>query len=123
MKKKSFLFLGSKVQLASKADNLTANCLDNVRSSTSHNTIGLHSLLQEWLYFTFTYVAAAQLLFLALTNQHWAIWLFSIYGCEQYPWQNIQELNRLVHVDHASIALALNSYADALFAIWCYVFI
>jgi hypothetical protein len=38
------MFLGSKVQLVLRADNLTAiyeptDCLDNVRSLTSHNLI------------------------------------------------------------------------------------
>jgi hypothetical protein len=31
--------------------HLCANCLDHVGSSTSHNTIGLHSLLWGWLSF------------------------------------------------------------------------
>jgi hypothetical protein len=41
------MFLGSKVRLVSRADNLTAiyepiaDCLDNVGSLTSHNPIGL----------------------------------------------------------------------------------
>jgi hypothetical protein len=31
--------------------HLRADCLENVRSSTSHNPIDLHSLLQGYLYF------------------------------------------------------------------------
>jgi hypothetical protein len=42
--------LGSRSRSVRKADNLTAICeptdLDNVGSSTSHNPIGLHGLLQ-----------------------------------------------------------------------------
>jgi hypothetical protein len=45
------MFLGSKVQLVRKADNLTAiyelDCLDNVGSLTSHNPIGLQGLLRD----------------------------------------------------------------------------
>jgi hypothetical protein len=40
---------GATGRLAHKADNLTAicwaNCLENVGASTSHNPVGLHSLL------------------------------------------------------------------------------
>jgi hypothetical protein len=46
------MFLGSKVPLVRGADNLTAtDCLDNVRSVTSHNPIGLHGLLGGYLLF------------------------------------------------------------------------
>jgi hypothetical protein len=41
------MFLGSKVRLVRKADNLTADCLDNVGSLTSHSPIGLHGLLRD----------------------------------------------------------------------------
>jgi hypothetical protein len=41
------MFLGSKVRLVRRADrHLRADCLDNVRSLTSHNPIGLQGLLQ-----------------------------------------------------------------------------
>jgi hypothetical protein len=44
------MFLGSRARPTRKADILAdicwANCLDNVGSSTSHNPIGLHGLLQ-----------------------------------------------------------------------------
>jgi hypothetical protein len=43
------MFLGSKVLSVREADNLiamVADCLDSVGSSTSHNPIGLHELLQ-----------------------------------------------------------------------------
>jgi hypothetical protein len=43
------MFLGSKVWLVRKADNLTAiwaEYLDNVGSLTSYNSIGPHGLLQ-----------------------------------------------------------------------------
>jgi hypothetical protein len=36
---------GGKGQPTCKADNLTADCLENVGASTSHNPMGLHSLL------------------------------------------------------------------------------
>jgi hypothetical protein len=36
------MFLGSIVLPVRRTDNLTASCLDNVGSSTSHNPIGLH---------------------------------------------------------------------------------
>jgi hypothetical protein len=39
---------------ARKADNLTAiwaDCLEDVGASTSHIPMGLHGLLQGWLYF------------------------------------------------------------------------
>jgi hypothetical protein len=36
---------GGKERSASKADNLTADCLENVDASTSHNRMGLHGLL------------------------------------------------------------------------------
>jgi hypothetical protein len=39
---------GGKGLLERKADNL-ADCLENVAASTSHNPMGLHSLLQAWL--------------------------------------------------------------------------
>jgi hypothetical protein len=45
------IFLGSKTQPARKADNLAAICESIVRSSKSHKPIGLHGLLQGWLYF------------------------------------------------------------------------
>jgi hypothetical protein len=35
------------------ADNLTADCLDNVGSLTSRNPVGLHDLLLGWLYLFF----------------------------------------------------------------------
>jgi hypothetical protein len=35
-----------KVRLVHKADNLTADCLENVGASTSHNPVSLHGLLQ-----------------------------------------------------------------------------
>jgi hypothetical protein len=47
---KTIMFLGSKVRRVHKADELT-DCLHNVGSLTSHNPIGLHSLLRGWLYF------------------------------------------------------------------------
>jgi hypothetical protein len=37
---------GAKERPARKADNLTADCLENVGTSTSHNHMGLHGLLQ-----------------------------------------------------------------------------
>jgi hypothetical protein len=40
------MFLGSKVWPVRGAENLTAICLDNVGSLTSHNPIGLHGLLR-----------------------------------------------------------------------------
>jgi hypothetical protein len=43
------MFLGSKVWRVRSADNLTtisADCLDNVGSLTSHNPIGLQGLLR-----------------------------------------------------------------------------
>jgi hypothetical protein len=43
------MLLGSKMQLVCRADNLTAisaYCLDNVGSLTSHNPIGLQGLLR-----------------------------------------------------------------------------
>jgi hypothetical protein len=46
---KIIMFLGNKVRRVHRADNLTAisaNCLDNVRSITSHNPIGIHDLLR-----------------------------------------------------------------------------
>jgi hypothetical protein len=43
--------LGSNGQPAYTADNLTAICeLENVKASTSHNLMGLHSLLQGQIY-------------------------------------------------------------------------
>jgi hypothetical protein len=42
-------WVGGKTRLAHKSDNLShlwADCPDNVGSSTSHNSIGLHGLLQ-----------------------------------------------------------------------------
>jgi hypothetical protein len=49
--------LGGKGRSARKAGNLTAiwqlNVLENVEASTSHNAIGLHSLLQKFYLFTF----------------------------------------------------------------------
>jgi hypothetical protein len=47
------MFLGSKMRLVRGADNLTADCLDSVGYLTSHNPIGLHGLLQRWLFFFF----------------------------------------------------------------------
>jgi hypothetical protein len=46
--KQAKMFLGSKARPVREAYNLTAisDCLDNVGSSTSHNPIGLHCLLQ-----------------------------------------------------------------------------
>jgi hypothetical protein len=41
---------GRKRRLAHKADNLTAVCLEKVGASMSHNTLGLHGLLQGHLY-------------------------------------------------------------------------
>jgi hypothetical protein len=41
---------GCKFLPARKADNLTAICLENVGASTPHNPLGLHGLLQEYLY-------------------------------------------------------------------------
>jgi hypothetical protein len=41
------MFLGSKVRLVRRADNLTADCLDNVGFLTSHNPIGLQGLLRD----------------------------------------------------------------------------
>jgi hypothetical protein len=42
---------GGKGRPAPKADKLTANlrvnCLENVGTSTPHNSVGLHGLLQE----------------------------------------------------------------------------
>jgi hypothetical protein len=40
---------GCKGRPARKADNLIAICLENMGTSTSHNLVGLHSLLQEYL--------------------------------------------------------------------------
>jgi hypothetical protein len=40
------MFLPSKVRSVRKADNLAAECLDNVGSLTSHNPTGLHGLLR-----------------------------------------------------------------------------
>jgi hypothetical protein len=37
---------GDKGRSARGADNLTADCLENVGASTSHNPMGLHGLLQ-----------------------------------------------------------------------------
>jgi hypothetical protein len=37
---------GGKGRMVLKADNLTGDCLENVWASTSHNPMGLHSLLQ-----------------------------------------------------------------------------
>jgi hypothetical protein len=44
---------GDKGPPARKADDLTAiyDCLDTVGASTSHNPMGLHGLLQVYLYF------------------------------------------------------------------------
>jgi hypothetical protein len=47
------MFLGSRAWPVRKARphrHLRVDCLDNVGSSTSHNPIGLHSLLQEYLF-------------------------------------------------------------------------
>jgi hypothetical protein len=49
-------FLGSEVRRVRRSGNLItiwADCLDNVRSITSHNLIGLHGLLRGQLYFFF----------------------------------------------------------------------
>jgi hypothetical protein len=45
---KIIMFLWSKVRRVRRTENLTAicDCLDNVGSLTSHNPIGLHSLLR-----------------------------------------------------------------------------
>jgi hypothetical protein len=37
---------GGKGRPARKTDNLSAVCLENVGASTSHNSVGLHGLLQ-----------------------------------------------------------------------------
>jgi hypothetical protein len=37
---------GGKGRPSRKADNLTADCLEGVGASTSHNPTGIHSLLQ-----------------------------------------------------------------------------
>jgi hypothetical protein len=42
------VLLGSKALQVREDDNLTADCLNNVGSSTSHNSIGLHGLLRRW---------------------------------------------------------------------------
>jgi hypothetical protein len=42
----NIVFLGSRARPVRGADNLTANCVANVGSSTSHKPIGLHGLLQ-----------------------------------------------------------------------------
>jgi hypothetical protein len=55
---KIIMFLGSKVRRVRKADNLGADCLDNVGSLTSHNPIGLQGLLRGQLYFFFFTVHA-----------------------------------------------------------------
>jgi hypothetical protein len=56
-RRRKIMFIGSKVRQVSKEDNLTAicepDCLDNVGSLTSHNSIGLYGLLQRKLYFYF----------------------------------------------------------------------
>jgi hypothetical protein len=48
---------GMKVRPACRADNLTAicwaDCLENIKASTSHNSMGLHGLLQIYLYLFF----------------------------------------------------------------------
>jgi hypothetical protein len=41
------MFLGSRARPALNTDIVTAACLDNVGSSTSHNPLGLHGLLQR----------------------------------------------------------------------------
>jgi hypothetical protein len=41
---------GGKERQVRKADNLTVNHLENVGTSTSHNTVVLHGLLQGCLY-------------------------------------------------------------------------
>jgi hypothetical protein len=46
---KQKMFLGSEARPVRKADNLNAECLDRVGSSTSHNPVGLHGLLQGQL--------------------------------------------------------------------------
>jgi hypothetical protein len=60
---------GGKGMLVRKADNLTAICepivLETVGASTSHNTMGLHGLVQGelyLLYFTFTGISLRSLL-------------------------------------------------------------
>jgi hypothetical protein len=47
------------------------------------------------------YVAAAELLFLALADQHWAIYgyYFLYVGVDQYLWQNFEEISRLLMVN------------------------
>jgi hypothetical protein len=44
--KQKIMFLGSRARPVRKADNLTADCLDNVESSTSNNPIGHDGLLR-----------------------------------------------------------------------------
>jgi hypothetical protein len=41
----------ARVVLAGRSLETTG--LDNAGSLTSHNSVGLHGLLQEWLYFTY----------------------------------------------------------------------
>jgi hypothetical protein len=45
------MFLGSKVRPVSRADNLWADCLDNVGYFPSHNPKGLQGLLRGKFYF------------------------------------------------------------------------
>jgi hypothetical protein len=47
---------GRKRRPARKADNFTADCLENVGASTCHNPVGLHDLLQGLFNFFFTLV-------------------------------------------------------------------
>jgi hypothetical protein len=44
---------GGKGRLTREADNLTTKCLENVGASMSHNSMGLHGLLQVQLYLYF----------------------------------------------------------------------
>jgi hypothetical protein len=61
------MFLGSKARIARKADILTAiskpDCPENVRSSTSHNPIGLHILLRGKLYFFIFIIFITEILY------------------------------------------------------------
>jgi hypothetical protein len=41
---RKIMFLGSRAWPVHRADNLAADCLDNVGSLTSHNPTGLHGL-------------------------------------------------------------------------------
>jgi hypothetical protein len=72
---------GGKGRPARKADNL---CLENVGASTSHNPMGLHGLLQGWLYLFLTFYTAlyprsqySLLQYYSMNdNQGYVSWLF-----------------------------------------------